>query len=76
MTFLFNKLLVFFSVYPRLIILSILLILSKKLVSICVNSWLKNKAKSQVNVTKVLTDNYEDQRLSEKKRTQFVGQNP
>ncbi len=44
-----NKLLVFFSVYPRLIILSILLILSKKLVSIRVNSWLKKIGEKMKN---------------------------
>ncbi len=71
-----NELLVFFSVYPRLIILLILLILSKKLVSICVNSWLKNKAKSQANINLLLTTNYDEQRLSEKRQTQFFRQKP
>ena len=36
----------------------------------------KNKAKSQANINLLLTTNYEDQRLSEKKRTQFVRQKP
>jgi len=34
-----------------------------KFVSICVISWLKNKPKSQVALTIVLTNNYQDQRI-------------
>jgi hypothetical protein len=47
-----------------------------KFVSICVISWLKNKPKSQVNLTILLTNIYEDQQKPEKKQTQFVGQKP
>jgi hypothetical protein len=36
----------------------------------------KNKAKSQVNVTIVLTKNYDDQQKPAKKQSQFIGQNP
>ncbi len=47
-----------------------------KLVSICVISWQKNKAKSQVNATIVITNCYEDQQKPAKKQSQFVVQIP